>query len=114
MLFQVRFFASIMLFKLIYSNFFSKDTGILESLFSCTMNCYEILTDVSFSTSVDSGKHSVSVLRGTSYFFSVSILGDVLHINPSIILIVRRFDQMHRACLVVCSQRGFRKLKFQS
>ena len=35
---------------------------------SCTMNCYEKLANISISTSVASVRHSVSELKGTSYF----------------------------------------------
>ena len=62
------FVASILLLMLIFSNFLSRYAGILERYSSCTINFDERLTDVSLSTSVASDRHSVYVLRGTSYF----------------------------------------------
>ena len=62
------FVASIMLYILICSKFLSRDAGILEIRFFCTIICDESLIDVSLITSVSSERNSVSVLRGTSYF----------------------------------------------
>ena len=52
------FVTSMLLFILLCSNLLSKDEGILEIYFSCTMNYYESLTDVSLITSVASERHS--------------------------------------------------------
>ena len=62
------FVPSILLFTIIGSNFLSKDAGILERYFSCTMDFDEILNDGSFSTSVDYDRYSVSLLIGNSFF----------------------------------------------
>ena len=62
------FVASILMFILICSNFFSRDVTVLERGSSCAMIYDEILTDVSCRTSVVSDRKIVSVLSRTSSF----------------------------------------------
>ena len=63
-----KFVTSILLFKIIFSNFLSNYSGILEICFSCTMNCGEKMDNFSFRNSVASKRHIVSELIETSSF----------------------------------------------